>query len=670
MKPRNLLFVILAVALGCSGTALSQLGQVSLEPVDLGVRPNEVIVELRPGASISAVNSRHHTSTISNLYGTNFYLLRVPSSTTAGKCRNRLAVDPDVLSASLNPEIANPSVLSRSTVSFPDGFATPGLTVQDFQSQIEFFTSLQLNDVLLRSRGAGVVVAVVDTGVDIYHPFVANRLWTNPDEQPDGLDNDGNGLVDDIHGWNFSGEQSNGNVHEYPGDPKTTVAGHGTFIAALIATLAPDCRIMPVKAFPPDGMTEAFTVASAVKYAADSGAHVINLSLGSSDPNDLLDAAIRDARSRGIAVVAAAGNDGSESDPQFPSLLAEVVAVGAIETTGIKAYFSNFGTHLDLCAPGAELVSAFPWPGDQYALWSGTSFAAPLVAAEAVLVRSADPRHPDLKKVIEDTAISIDNLNPELSGKLGRGRINPLGALKAVGAGEARPASDRLYQVDLVRNTPRGQGRVTAKVSGETQQFFVEVYNVTPRALYSLFVDGVLVAANQPASNLGSVQFPFSSDAADLPAPISPVTKARQIEVRSGGVPVMVSAFSSDTAPVAGFVEREAKIVGAPSGLASGMASITAEAVAGGTQRETLLVSAENLNPNSFYKLAINGVPISGFVQAASGCLRLVFTSDGSRGILLPSELRITNIEGIELRNAHGHAVLGGMFVATAQPLP
>jgi hypothetical protein len=671
MKPRNLLLLILMVVVGGGQTAVSQSEGAPTVPVKKKVQPRELIVELQPGASIDAVNARNRTSTISNLYGTNFYRLLVPEDKKAKKWRKRLAKDHDVLSASLNPQVANPSLFARSTISFPDGFAIPGLSLEDFLSQVELFSLLQLDEVLVRSRGRDVVVAVVDTGVDMSHPSVAGHLWTNPDEQLDGLDNDGNGLIDDVNGWNFSSDEPNGDVNEAPGKPETTVAGHGTFIAGLIVTLAPDCRIMPVKAFPPDGISDAFTVASAVKYAADNGADVINLSLGSSEPSELLDEAIRDARARGIAVVAAVGNDGSESDPQFPSLLTEVIAVGAIETTGIKAHFSNFGTHLDLCAPGADLVSAFPWRGEaEYARWSGTSFSAPLAAAEAALIRSADPRHPDLKKVMEDTAVNIDGLNPGLSNKLGTGRINPLGALRSVGAGEARVVADRLYQVKLVSTAVRGQGRATALVSGTRQQFLVEVYNVNPRALFSLFVDGVLLAANQPASSLGTVQFLFANDSSLLPSPISPVTKARQIEVHSAGLPVLVAAFSSDTAPTAGFVEREAKIVAAASGLTSGSASITAEALASATRRETLRVSAENLNPNSLYRLAVNGVPIINFVPANTGSVRMVLTSDGSRGTTLPVDLRLTNIRTIAVQDLQGNAVLSGMFVASAQPLP
>jgi len=391
MRLTRLFLVLLAIALAAAGvtprTVSIAADAVSVAADDSAddIRKGEVIVELQPGASIGPVNERNRTSTILHLHGTNFYRLRIPANKPEKKWRKRLAADPDVLSASLNPVISNPSLFARATASFPEGFATPGLSVADFEAQQSLFNVLNLEDVNLRSRGTGTIVAVIDTGVDRTHPALAAHMWINTREQPDGIDNDGDGLVDDINGWNFV--DGNNDTTEKADNPLTTVAGHGTFIAGLVALLAPECRIMPVRAFPPDGVSDAFTVAAAVKYAADHGANVINLSLGSSEASALLQDAIIDARARGITLIAAVGNDNSDATPQFPSSMAEVMAVAAIELSSQKASFSNFGSHVDVCAPGVRLVSTFPMAraGD-YAPWSGTSFAAPLAAAEAALV--------------------------------------------------------------------------------------------------------------------------------------------------------------------------------------------------------------------------------------------------------------------------------------------
>jgi hypothetical protein len=651
--------------------ASAQSDQVPTPPVKLSVQPGEVIVELKPGASIEAVNERNRTTVKAHLYGTNFYRLLVPANKKAKKWRKKLSYDADVLSASLNPQVSNPSLFARATVSFPDGFAIPGLSFDDFEAQQDLFALLKLQSVHLRSKGAGAVVAVVDTGIATSHPYVEGHLWSNSGEVAnDNLDNDGNGLVDDVSGWNFV--EGNGNIVEMPDDPIATVAGHGTFIGGLIALLAPDCRIMPVRAFPPDGISDAFTVAAAVKYATDQGANVINLSLGSSEPSDLLEAAILDARARGITVVAAVGNDGHDKDPQFPSLMTEVMAVAAIDNGSKKAYFSNYGEHVDVCAPGFKLISAFPWrQEDQFAIWSGTSFAAPLAAAEAALVFSADGQA-DVKGVVENTSVDINGINQGL--KLGHGRIDPLEALISVGAGEARALVERRYQVQLSAAAAvdsNSTGRATAVVAGTKQEFTVEASGLKPRALHALLVDGVQLAVNVPATNLGSILFGFSNAAGKpLPAPIDPVTKARHIEIRSEGLVVLAGDFSSDTAPVAGAIEREAQLLAALTSRSNGSAYIRVEALDTGGRRETLRLKAEHLAPETLYRFLIDGVPIGGFIQANAGFLGLLFTSDGTSGLLLPGQFRpVTDIRAVELQDSRGQIVVRGTFLAAAQPV-
>jgi len=669
MGSRTLLFLSTLIVVASAGTVVSQSSD-QLARATESVSRGEVVVELKPGASIDDVNERNRTSTKEKLYGTNFYRLQIPAHKKEKKWRRRLEKDADVLTAALNPLVSNPSLFGRSTASFPDGVAVPGLTWQDFQSQTDLFNLLQLADVKLRSRGAGTVVAVIDTGVAVEHPAIAGHLWVNPNEVRDGIDNDGDGLIDDTSGWNFY--DNNGVINETPDDPETTVAGHGTFIAALIATMASESRIMCLKTFPPDGVTDSFTVAAAVKYAADHGANVISLSLGSSEVSGLLEAAILDARSRGIAVVAAVGNDGNDNHPQFPSTMDEVLAVAAIDLTGHRTYFSNYGSHVDVCAPGWRLVSAFPWRAEtQYARWSGTSFAAPFAAAEAALVLSADPRHTDVKSVIERTAVDLDDVNPGYENKLGHGRIDPLAALKFVGAGEARPVVDRRYNIDLAKAAPvvESYGKAGVLVSGTRQEFTVEAYKVNPRVSYNLVVDGVAIASNVPATSLGAIRFSFTTDGNQpLPPPINPVTKARHIEVRAGATAILFGDFTSDTAPLAGYIERETQLISTITTGTSGSATIKVEALDGGLRRETLKITVEGLQLEVTYRFLIDGFPLGSFQPAApSGFLKVVLTSDGSSGALLPGQFRpVTNIHRIELQDSRGSIVAAGMFAATS----
>jgi len=667
MKLTRFFPIILAFSLAASALSFQGHAVAAGEEAD-PIRRGEVVVELRQGASIEAVNERNRTSTILQIYGTNFYRLRIPANKKEKKWRKRLAADEDVLSAAFNPTVSSPGLFGRSTTSFPDGYASAGLSIAAFNAQQGLFELIKLEDVNLRSRGAGIVVAVIDTGVDRSHPALATHMWTNSREQADGADNDGNGLVDDLDGWNFV--DGNNDTVEQPGDPLTTVAGHGTFIAGLVALVAPECRIMPLRAFPANGISDAFTVAAAIKYAADRGADVINLSLGSSETSELMQEAIIDARARGITVVAAVGNDGSEIHPQFPSSLDEVLAVAAIELSGQKAFFSNFGGHVDVCAPGARLVSTFPGHREgEYARWSGTSFAAPLAAAEAALVLAADPRQPDVKQVIEDTAVDIGQQNPGFGGKLGKGRIDPLRALQSLNTSDTpRQPLDVNSRIELTRGPAGGVafGRASVNLKGTRQEFKVEAYMLSARTTYRLVVDGNTLASNVSAS-LGSLGFMFVSEPGRPPLPpvIDPVTRIRHIELRDSlDRIVLQGTFSADnSSPVGGYIEREARLLAAGAlSQAAGSALVRIESLSDSTRRETLSVSAEGLVSDASYRLIADGM-IVGSALVRSGFLRVTLTSDGSSGLLLPPQLRpVIDIKHLELQDLSGRVVLQGNF--------
>ena len=204
----------------------------------------EIIVELKPGASIDGLNARFGTRTLQRMYGTNFYRLGTPKSKKESKWRKKVAKDADVLSASLNPVVVNPiNVFARATQNFPDGFATPGRSQAEYKEQ---HFELSLSDVHRRSSGAGVVVAVIDTGVDLSHGDLASRLWTDSDDPENGVDDDSDGLTDDFRGWDFIADDNN--PTDEPGSPQTTIAGHGTFIAGIIALLALDLGVFNRKA--------------------------------------------------------------------------------------------------------------------------------------------------------------------------------------------------------------------------------------------------------------------------------------------------------------------------------------------------------------------------------------------------------------------------------------
>jgi subtilisin family serine protease len=239
--------------------------------------------------------------------------------------------------------------------------------------------------------GQGIIVAVVDTGVDYTHPDLNDNIWINSREIPnDGIDNDGNGFIDDVLGWNFVNRTNN------PFDED----GHGTHVAGTIAAenngfgitgVAYNAQIMPVKVLGSDGGTYA-DVAAGIRYAADNGAQVINLSLGGSTSSYIVTEAVKYATERGAVVVMASGNEG-RVQPSFPANLAQTwgISVGAIDWNNHLANFSNRAgrTPLDfVVAPGVSILSTTP--NNTYSYFSGTSMATPHVAGVAALMLSAN----------------------------------------------------------------------------------------------------------------------------------------------------------------------------------------------------------------------------------------------------------------------------------------
>jgi hypothetical protein len=174
----------------------------------------------------------------------------------------------------------------------------------------------------------------------------------------------------------------------YPAEDTGAAYGHGTFVAGLVLLAAPDCEIMPIRAFDGDGDGTYFDVAKSIYLAIQEDVDVINMSFGSSDTSSTLLDACQDAFEAGIALVAAAGNDSSNT-VLYPAGYPWVTAVSAIDSTDSVAAFSNYGDHIDICAPGVGLYSAIP--GDTiWGSWSGTSFATALVSGGCALMRDDD----------------------------------------------------------------------------------------------------------------------------------------------------------------------------------------------------------------------------------------------------------------------------------------
>jgi len=317
------------------------------------------------------------------------------------------------------------------------------------------------------TRGdTSVVIAIVDTGVYWLHPdlggsppdYADGNIWTNAAElggQP-GVDDDGNGYTDDVRGWDWVDVEQAWQVWEGedgtdPDNDPRDFNGHGTHVAGIadaitdngvgIASLGFGCRIMALRAGwsgnsngKEEGWVRMDFCAQAIYYATNMGARVINCSWSSSSSGGL-EQAVDFAVANGVVVVDAAGNSGtSDQSDNYLSTRGDCIDVAATDQTDKKASFTNYGTWVDVCAPGFNIYSTVYLHSSDfsgYTYMSGTSMAAPFVSALAGLLFSEHPDWSSLQVMdqIESTADYIDDINPVYAGKLGRGRVNAEQAL-------------------------------------------------------------------------------------------------------------------------------------------------------------------------------------------------------------------------------------------------
>jgi subtilisin family serine protease len=285
-----------------------------------------------------------------------------------------------------------------------------------------------------QSLGARVVVAILDSGVQLDHPDLAANVWTNPGEiAGNGVDDDRNGFVDDVHGANMLDASANAGDED----------GHGTHVAGIVAAtsgngiggsgLAPKARIMAVKVLDSKGVCTASLLARGIRYAVDAGARILNLSVNGDRDAPELDEAIAYAGARGATVVASAGNDGRDIDsrPSFPAASADpaVLSVTASGRHGGLLAFANRGSgSVDLAAPGEQILSTAR--GSRFEYRSGTSMAAPHVSAALALLASA---RPDLGQArLRDVLRSSASRPRLLLGLLGSGELDVGAAMHAI----------------------------------------------------------------------------------------------------------------------------------------------------------------------------------------------------------------------------------------------
>ncbi|MBI5309848.1 MAG: S8 family serine peptidase [Actinobacteria bacterium] len=339
------------------------------------------------------------------------------------------------------------------------------------------------------SRGSGITVAVLDSGVALDHPDLVSNFWQNGDEVVDGVDNDGNGFTDDVYGADWV--RSDGT----PDDEE----GHGTHVAGTVAAVAddgnpavgvaPGAQVMSLKFLDSEGVGNVGDAIAAIDYAISEGASVINASWGGPEYSAALEDAIRRAGDAGVVFATAAGNDGSDNDdmPSYPASmdLPNLISIAAANSENQLAGFSNYGPQtVDVAAPGVDVTSTV---GGSYEAWSGTSMATPHVAAVAALLKSTEPGLPasQIVDAIKYGSRQVDTL----AGRVQSGGIaDAVGALAAIGhpvdSVDAAPSPFRLKRPGKRVRVHRG-GKVKFTWS-RTQD--------TDLVGYEIYVDGRLKA--------------------------------------------------------------------------------------------------------------------------------------------------------------------------------
>lgn len=323
------------------------------------VREDQIIVKVKSSKQIDDIALDYNLIVSDSIYVKKTFLLNIPDDRELSVVIDLLNDDKRVLNVSENATVGLPEVFQISQ-GFPDEnrpVFNLGVEPINFYEQSGNY-SIGIDSAQVLSKGEGVVVAVIDNGLAIEHPLFEEA-----------------NIV-------FYHDYITGNNNQNINPPNTD---HGTFVTGLILLTAPECTIMPIRAFDENGISDQFTLTKSINWAINHGADIINLSFGTSILDEPLMEAFEDAHDNGIIMVAASGND-SSNVPLYPASLDHVIAVGSVNAHDSVSVFSNYGAHLDLVSPGESVYSALS--GEyEWGTWSGTSFAAPFVTGTIALMQ-------------------------------------------------------------------------------------------------------------------------------------------------------------------------------------------------------------------------------------------------------------------------------------------
>lgn len=386
----------------------------------------QVIVTLLPGRSIDEVNATWGTTTLDAYAEGDLYLLDAAGLGDVELLAAHMESDPAILEAEANyaAETAE-GVRQMVVVVVTGGFG-------DFEDQT-IGSRIGLEEAHQRSRGAGVTVAILDTGLDPSHEAFAGRV------SPDGYDF----VAGDASPW----EESNGVDDDLDGSVDEGY-GHGTMVAGIVSLVAPDATLLPVRVLTDEGDGDVWPIAKGIRYAVIHGADVLNLSFGVPEDISTLGRQVSIARSLGAIIIAGAGNENQEQ-AYYPAGDSDAEMVTAVDSLDIKAGFADWDSKVLVSAPGTGVRA--PFPDARWAIGNGCSFATPFVSGEAALIRSMAPSMPpdQVRTRLRGAVVDIDDLpgNDEYDDGLGSGRIYLPAALDGI---SSVPSSGGGLEVRLV----------------------------------------------------------------------------------------------------------------------------------------------------------------------------------------------------------------------------
>ncbi|MDQ2941177.1 MAG: S8 family serine peptidase [Chloroflexota bacterium] len=400
--------------------------------------PDRVVVGFRSAGSANAVQRAHGLTRASDVRAQASDQAVLAPDQVVLKTNGR-PVEQVITELQADPAVAWAEPDYRVEVT---GGAVTAVAVNDPRSANQYsLDRMRVRDAWSFTRGGASVVAVLDTGTSFVHADLAGRIYVNPGEsgsgrETNGRDDDGNGFIDDVNGWDFV------NADRTPADDHN----HGTWVSGVIAA-NPDNRlgiagiswtdkILPVKVMDSAGSGFTSDLARGIRYAADRGADVINMSVGGFPYDTAVKSAIDYAWSKGAVLVGAAGNN-RQAETFYPASYPNVISVTATQADDEFTNWSSYGTAVDVSAPGADIqttdcggCSTTRAGGSSYASVSGTSFATPNTAGVVALIRARYPTWTN-QQVVDRLLATVDDLGyTGWDNRYGAGRVN---ALRAVG---------------------------------------------------------------------------------------------------------------------------------------------------------------------------------------------------------------------------------------------